>query len=61
MVLILLATPPCVISFAKASSNALCVTLAESKSLKLLPMLGVPSLPSFAILFWRGESADIGF
>ena len=60
MVLILLATVPCVISFAKCSSNALCVTLASSKSLKLLPILGVPSLPSFAIRLCRGESAERG-
>lgn len=57
MVLILLATPP---SFASASSKALCVTLASSRSLKLLPMLGVPSLPSFAMRLWRGESDDRG-
>ena len=47
-------------SFAYASSNALCVTLASSKSLKLLPILGVPSLPSFAIRLCLGESVERG-
>lgn len=55
---ILLATPPCVISFARASSSALCVILASSKSLKLLPMLGVPSLPSFAARRCLGDNVD---
>jgi hypothetical protein len=55
--LILLAIPPPArILLASASSNALCVTEASSKSLKLLPMLGLPSLPgllpaSSAVLF----------
>ena len=57
MVLIRLATPRLML-LASASSIALCVTLASSKSLKLLPMLGVPSLPSFANRLWRGESGD---
>ena len=48
------------ISLAICSSSALCVRLASSKSLKLLPMLGVPSLPSRAMRRVRGESADSG-
>lgn len=38
--------PPRFMWLASASSNADCVTEASSRSLKLLPMLGVPSLPS---------------
>lgn len=34
--------------------------LASSKSLKLLPMLGEPSLPSLTTLRWRGDKADAG-
>lgn len=51
---------PCVISFTNCSSNALCVTLASSKSLKLLPILGVPSLPSFAIRLCLGDNVERG-
>ena len=36
------------------------MTLASSKSLKLLPILGVPSLPSFAIRLCLGDSVDSG-
>lgn len=36
------------------------MTLASSKSLKLLPILGVPSLPSFAIRLCLGESVERG-
>ena len=61
MVLILLAIPPfplpCPMLLINASSNALWVTLASSRSEKLDPMLGVPSLPSLAFPpgFRRGE------
>ena len=59
MVLILLAIPPVCISPAIASSNALCVTLASSRSLKLLPILGVPSLPASLTNFrCLGERVD---
>lgn len=44
ILLIRLAMPPACILLASASSKALCVTLASSKSLKLLPILGAPSL-----------------
>lgn len=54
------ATLPRRISFARASSKALCVTLASSRSLKLLPMLGVPSLPSLTRRRWRGDKDDNG-
>lgn len=38
-------SPPALKSLISASSSALCATLAPLRSLKLLPMLGVPSLP----------------
>lgn len=37
------------------------MTLVSSRSLKLLPMLGDPSLPSLVIRLWRGERDDKGF
>lgn len=37
---------PCCMLLRRASSSADCVILASSRSLKLLPILGVPSLPS---------------
>lgn len=37
------------------------MTLVSSRSLKLLPMLGDPSLPSLVIRLWRGERGDKGF
>jgi hypothetical protein len=46
MELILLAMPPACMLLASASSRADWVTDKSSRSLKLLPILGVPSLPS---------------
>lgn len=37
------------------------MTLVSSRSLKLLPMLGDPSLPSLVVRLWRGERDDKGF
>jgi hypothetical protein len=58
--------PSALKSLISASSNALCATLAPLRSLKLLPMLGVPSLPMGggaaglrdlgAVAGWRGFS-----
>jgi hypothetical protein len=46
--------PPACILLASASSKALCVTDASSKSLKLLPILGVPSLSCLPLPFNPG-------
>lgn len=54
----LLPMPPSCILLARASSRADCVTEASSKSLKLLPMLGVPSLPSREYPFLLGLLPD---
>lgn len=54
---LLIRLPPLFKKLAASSSSALCVTLAFSKSLKLLPMLGVPSLPD--LLLWGGDFALI--
>lgn len=57
--------PPCIL-LASASSKADWVTEASSRSLKLLPMLGVPSLPSleypfcFSSAVLRGDSGPEG-